>query len=162
MRFNPTPEQLSAFYRIYLRAYILACGQVQPDDNDLTRYSEAELAAFAMGTQDGNAATADPDEYGMLDRAPFDDVFTACLEPSRMTKGEAHHLCTTLIDHDKGYVFDTNQDYTRDDRRVMWCEYLQGKLDTREPGRWLVTVDVSRLGSVHVTVELQGDEHDAD
>ena len=160
MRFNPTPEQLSMFYRIYLRAYILACGQVAPDDNDLTRYSEAELVAFAMGTQDGITALADT-ESGMHCRATFDDAFVQCLEPARMTKGEAHHLCTTLIDHDKGYVFDTNQDYTRDDQRVMWCEYLQGKLDTREPGRWQVSVDVSRLGSVHVTVELQGDEHDA-
>ena len=159
MRFNPTPEQLSVYYRIYLRAYILACGQVQPDNNDLTRYSEAELVAFAMGMQDG-VIVSDTDA-SMHTRATFDDVFVMCLEPTYMTEGEAHHLCTTLIDHDKGYVFDANQDYTRDDQRVMWCEYLQGKLDSREPGRWLVSVDVGRFGgTVTCSVKLEGDEHD--
>ena len=161
MRFNPTPEQLSMFYRIYLRAYILACGQVAPDDNDLTRYSEAELVAFAMGTQDGITALADT-ESGMHCRATFDDAFVPCLEPARMTEGEAHFLCSRMVDLDSNYVFDSNQSYTREDKQTMWCEYLQTKLDSREPGCWLVTVDVSRLGSVHVTVELQGDEHDAD
>ena len=160
MRFNPTPEQITQAYWLYLRAYILACSQVQPDDNDLTRYSEAQLVAFAMGTQDGNAALADTDA-GMHGRADFDNVFMAYLEPSRMTEGEAHHLCTMLLEHDKGYVFDSNQIYTRDDQRVMWCEYLQGKLDTREPGRWIVTVDVGRFGgTVTCSVKLEGDEHD--
>lgn len=160
MRLNPTPEQLSMYYRIYLRAYILTCGKVQPDCNDLIRYSEAELVAFAMGTEDANGALAD-NKCGMHDRAGFDEAFVTYLEPARMTEGEAHFLCSRMVDLDSDYVFDSNQSYTREDKQTMWCEYLQGKLDSREPGRWHVTVDVSRLGSVHVTVELQGDEHDS-